>query len=697
MVDMIEIVSPAGSPEGVMAAVQNGADAVCLGFKTHNSCLSADNFTRNELGRALEYCRIRGVKTYLTLNTLAYDKQLTDIAEQAKEACRLGIDAIIVSDFGVMRAVRQAVPEIPVHADSRMGIHNIEGVKIATAMGFKRVLLSAELSHNKIKYICKNSPIEIGILVHGEMCVSYSDQCYLSAIQGTGSHNLGECSKPCRNSYSVAGYAAKYPLSIKDKCLAKHMDTIRNLGVTAIMIGDRQKRPEYSAIATGIYAKALHTQRPPSLEDMTTAEKHLTRYGLTDGYYNDNIGSDMFGMSNEKENPDAVVFSTARKNYLNGEYQRVPVRFVGTISKGKPVKLAGADDLKNASVVYGPIPAPSFHKELNETVLQTQLHKTGGTPFYCAGVKSKVEPGLSLPISSFDEMRQELLAEILDQRKPRPLRVEGEYIPAERADGYSEPEAISVFLTKIEQLSDALINLQPDLIYLPLTKIDFDDPKISALINHEKITLSVALPHIIQDNEKTRMSDLLTRAVKHGVKDVLIGNLGQIHLARTCGMTVRGDYSLNAFNSESIRVLRDLGLDSATLPFELSLTQLRQLSKPIDTELIVYGRLPLMLTENCIVKNSTGACTCDSHPSLINDDGAQFPIISDHGCRNILLSSRKLFMADKRKAISSVGAWAQRLNFTTENALECVSTLKRYQGLSDYKPSNFTRGLYFKS
>jgi len=693
---MLELVSPAGSPEGVVAAVQNGADAVYLGFKEHNACIKAQNFTYQELGRALEYCRVRGVKAYLMLNTLAYDGELLAISEYARQACRLGIDAIIVQDFGVMRAVRKTVPDVPVYADSKMSIHNLEGVKMAAAMGMQRVILSHELSRRKLAYICRNAPIEVEVIVHGEICVSYSGQCYLSSAKGKGSNNRGMCTQLCRQGYNAVGYAVKYPLSIRDACLARYMTDLSLIGVTAARIEGMSKRPEHSAIVTGIYAKAIHKNKAPSQEEIRTLHRNLSKHGLTDGYYTDRLGSEMFGMREEPEKKESVIFSSARKNYLNGEFQRVPVRFVGTISKGKRVKLAGADDRKNTAVVYGPMPAPAFHKDLNEASMQTQLHKTSGTPFYCVGVRSKVDSDLSLPISAFNEMRRDVLAEILELRKPAPVRAEGEYAPGEIIFGYDEPQALTVFLTRERQLTLELAKLSPDIIYIPITEINFESPIITALLETEDTNLAISLPHIIHDNERKRLSDMMLRAVRHGVTDVLVGNLGHIQFAKSNGMVVRGDYSFNAYNSETIAVLRDLGLKSTALSFELSLNEIRELSKPIDTELIVYGRLPLMLTENCIIRSSSGACTCDSNPSLVDKDGSHLPILPEYGCRNVLLSPKKVFLADKRKAMASVGAWAKRLNFTTENASECIAVTKRFMGLSGYTPTGYTRGLYYR-
>jgi len=676
--------------------VQNGADAIYLGFGDHNAQKNAKNFTYDEFGRAIEYCRIRGVKTYLTLNTLASDSELPVISERAKEACRFGIDAVIVQDMGVMRALKQAVPDVPLHAGAQMSIHNLEGVKMAAAMGFKRVVVAPELSRKKLAYICKYSPIEIEVFVHGSLCMSYSGQCYMSGVLSRRSDNRGLCALPCRMSYNAVGHDVKHPLSLKDVCLVRYVEDLDAIGVTAITIEGMMKRPEYSAIVTGIYSKAAHKGKMPAQEDLRALQKTFSRQGFTDGYYTERLGAEMFGIHEDEQKADSVMFATARKNYLNGEYQRVPVRFVGTVTKGKRVKLAAADDRKNGAVVYGPVPEPAFHKELTVAVIQTQLHKTGGTPFICAGVKSTVEPGLSLPLAAFNEMRRNLLADILEQRKPVTGRVEGDFNPVDIYEGNTEPPLLSVSVASADQLSKGMEELSPKVVYIPVMEFGYESPVMHGFLENEDINVVVSLPRVIHDNEKKKVSEMMTRALLLGVSEALVGNLGHIQFARSHGMAVRGDFGLNVFNAESLVVLHTLGLKSATLSFEMRLAEIRDMSKPMDTELIVYGRLPLMITENCIVKNSSGACTCDSFSGLLDKQGSLFPVEPEFGCRNVLFNSKKLFMADKRRATASIGLWAERLSFTTENALECVAVMKRYMGLGDYVPSGFTRGLYYR-
>lgn len=693
---VLEILSPAGSPEGVMAAAQNGADAIYLGFGEFNARKNAKNFTHAEVESAIEYCRVRGIKTYLTLNTLAKDHELAAIAELSRAACRYGIDAIIVQDLGVMTAVKQTVPQVPIHASTQMSIHNLEGAKIAAAMGFKRVVVARELSRKKLEYICKYSPIEIEVFVHGAMCMSYSGQCYMSAVIGRRSGNRGTCAQPCRLSYNAVGHALLHPLSLKDNCLVKYMDELKSMGVTAVKIEGRMKRPEYTAIVTAIYSKAAQKSKMPSRNDMALLEKAFSRQGFTDGYYTDALGSHMLGIREDDSKGNTALFNATRKSYLHGEFQRVPVRFVGSIAEGRRVKLAAIDDRKNTAVVYGAVPEMAFHKELSLATLQTQLHKTGGTPFYCAGVKGTVAPGLSLPISAFNQMRRNLLSELMEQRKPAPVRAEGNFVPGEDFRGYGRPPIITVSVARADQISEEMIGLEPKILYLPILEFDFESPALMNLLENDKITVAAALPRVIHDNERKRVSEILKKALTLGVSEALVGNLGHIQFARSHGFAVRGDFGLNAFNSQALYALRNLGLISATLSFELRLSEIRDISKSIDTELITYGRLPLMITENCIIKNTTGVCTCDNYSGLVDRRGVVFPVMAEFGCRNVLLNSKKLFMADKDNTVSSVGLWAQRLSFTTENALECVAVLKHYMGEGDFVPSGYTRALYYR-
>ncbi|MGE4484904.1 MAG: DUF3656 domain-containing protein, partial [Oscillospiraceae bacterium] len=402
-----------------------------------------------------------------------------------------------------------------------------------------------------------------------------------------------------------------------------------------------------------------------------------------------------FGVRLEADKKEPPEFAAARRGYLNGEYQRVPVRFVGIVKDGRPAELLAADDHGNTAMTVGILPEPAFHRELTPTTLQTQLYKTGGTPFYCDGVKSAVDRGLSLSTSAINEMRRVVLAELFEKRRPLAPRAESELLMHPKIKGHTEPPCTTVSVLRASQLSKAMADLSPRVVYLPITEFSSAEQALAPFLNNQEITICPVLPRVIRDHELPEIKKLLVSAKrKYGVAEVLSGNIGHILFAKSLGFEVRGDFGLNAYNSQTLVVLRGLGLKSATLSFEMRLEQIRDVSKPLDAEMIVYGRLPLMLTENCIVKNAAGLCSCDNFPGLTDRTGFTFPVVREYGCRSVVLNCKKLFLADRQESYKNYGLWGARLMFTTENAIECTSVLRRYLGLGDYDPGGYTRGLY---
>ena len=265
---MLELLAPAGSMEAVTAAVQNGADAVYLGYGDFNARRNAKNFTGDEAAAAVSYCHLRGVKVFLTLNTLLTDRELAGAAQEAAQASAMGVDAVLVQDLGVLRMLRQTVPDLPVHASTQMTVHSLDGVKQCADLGMSRVVLSRELSRDQIEYICARSPVEIEVFAHGALCMCYSGQCFFSSVIGGRSGNRGLCAQPCRLKYGWGNKADGSPLSLKDMSLAGHLRELRKMGVACVKIEGRMKRPEYVAVVTGIYARAIREGREPTAEEL---------------------------------------------------------------------------------------------------------------------------------------------------------------------------------------------------------------------------------------------------------------------------------------------------------------------------------------------------------------------------------------------------------------------------------------------
>ena len=338
---MMELLAPAGSMEAVKAAVQNGAGAVYFGYGDFNARRGARNFTREEAAAAVSYCHLRGCKVNLTLNTLLTDRELPAAAELAAHASSIGVDAVIVQDLGVARMLRQSVPDLPIHGSTQMTVHSLDGVKLCADLGMSRVVLGRELSRERIAYICQNAPIEIEVFGHGALCMCWSGQCFFSSVIGGRSGNRGMCAQPCRLNYGWGSKADEYPLSLKDLSLAGHLKALQHMGVACLKLEGRMKRPEYVAIVTGIYARALREDREPTAEEMDILTRTFSRQGFTDGYYMGQKGRSMFGTRQEEKEP-RELYAQARTTYENNaENRKEPVRMYARIPAGRPPGVRG--------------------------------------------------------------------------------------------------------------------------------------------------------------------------------------------------------------------------------------------------------------------------------------------------------------------------------------------------------------------
>ena len=690
---IMELLAPAGSMEALRAAVCNGADAVYLGADTFNARINARNFSAADLQEAVVYCHVRGVKVHLTLNTLVLDREMPRAAELIRLAASCGVDAFIVQDLGMVSLCRQLAPDVPIHASTQMSIHSLEGVMEAAALGCSRVVLARELPAEEIAHICKKSPVEIEVFVHGALCMCYSGQCYLSSVIGRRSGNRGQCAQPCRLPYGYGRFeSTRYPLSLKDNCLVGELDELRRMGVASIKIEGRMKRPEYVAIVTRAYRTVLNGGKlmPSDLQELETA---FSRQGFTDGYFRGQTGSDMFGRRQEGEDT-ADLFASARATYEQGEPQRIGVRFYAMIRRGEPAQLAVEDPDGNLCRTRGPVPEQAVYRSLTPQDLEQQLKKTGGTPYLCTAVRSSLDPDLMLPASAINAMRRDVIAELTAKRgRAAPARLNA-YDEPPRYDGIAGEPQLTIAVRTAGQITSRMLSMKPTVLYVPLSELA-EHPDLPQRVSVET-QLAAILPRVIWSGELAPVARQLRTVYEMGVRQVLAGNLGQLHIARAAGFAVRGDFGLNIVNSRAMRYLREQGLDSQLLSFELTLPQIRDISKAVPAELLIYGRLPLMLMENCVMKNRTGICACQTGTvRLVDRVGEEFPIVKDPGtCRNVLLNGKKLYLLDKKDALRGMGLWALRLQFTTENPGEIDKVLMDYQGRAVFDAGSYTRGLY---
>ena len=690
---MLEILAPAGSMEALRAAVQNGANAVYLGCGMFNARQGAKNFTPEGLAEAVRYCHIRGTQVHLTLNTLVSDREMPELVKLIRHAALCGVDAFIVQDLGVVQQCLAIAPHIPIHGSTQMSVHSLAGVRLLAAWGLKRVVLSRELSREEIRYICQGSPVEIEVFGHGALCMGYSGQCYLSAAIGGRSGNRGRCAQPCRQSYGYGNWKNEYPLSLKDNCLVHYLQDLERMGVTSVKLEGRMKRAEYVAAVTSVYSHAATGAEvtPAMMEQLYNA---FNRQGFTDGYYQGRIGEQMFG-TRQEEQENRVFYKAMRQTYEATETPRVPVTMEMEVT-AEGSRLCVQDPEGRVCEVAGPVPAEAVSVPLTEEALADRLLKTGGTPYICTQVRVRVAPGLMLPVSAINAMRRDALNMLTAKRgrlepvnlgKPRKFMV---YPGQRRAPG------LTVQVTTREQITLSLLKMRPDILYVPLHILSADTDLCRNLVRYAKIC--AVLPRIVHDGDIPALIQDMRLVRSVGVEEALVGNLGLMIPAREAGMDIRGDFGLNLYNSGAVNTIRDLELRSACLSFEMTLPQIRDVSKALPCEILAYGRMPLMVTENCLIRGKTGKCTCHLAPAKLTDKtGADFPVIRDgNSCRSIVLNGKKLSWLDRQDELGRLGLWATRIYFTTENPKEVDQVMASYFDPKPFDPGACTRGLYLR-
>ena len=690
---MLELLAPAGSMEALRAAVQNGANAVYLGCGSFNARQGAKNFTPQTLTEAVKYCHVRGVQVHLTLNTLVSDREMPELTALIRHAAVSGVDAFIVQDLAVVQLCRTIAPQVSIHGSTQLTVHSLSGVLMCAAWGMSRVVLSRELSKEDIAYIVKNSPVEIEIFAHGALCMCYSGQCYLSSAIGGRSGNRGRCAQPCRQSYGYGRWENKYPLSLKDNCLVWYLKELESMGVASLKLEGRMKRPEYVAAVTGVYRQALDTGTVTN-QMLQTLSAAFNRQGFTDGYYAGNTGSHMFGVREDKYD-DAKWLQQIRQTYETTENGLVGVRFQCELSQMGST-LTVTDPEGRSCTVAGPIPEQARNLPLTEDVLISRLAKTGGTPYIFLGADCLIEPGVTLSASAINTMRRDALSQLTALRARREQPRLGRPEKIIRFSGMREAPGMTVQVTTREQITPALLQMPLQVLYVPLYILALDPDFCRVLAS--RVTVAAVLPRIVQDREMPRLKQDLAVIRRAGVRQVLVGNLGLILPAREAGMQVRGDFGLNIYNSRSVGAMRELELRSATLSFEMTLPQIRDVSKAVPCEIFAYGRLPLMITENCVIRGRTGSCTCNLGSTKLTDrTGADFPVIRDGDkCRSVILNGKKLNWLDRRGDLSRLGLWALRLYFTTENPREVDQVLSCWERPTSFDPGACTRGLYLR-
>lgn len=677
-----EILSPVGNREMLEAAIRSGADAVYLGAKDFSARRNAENFTLDELKEAIEYCHIRGVKAYLTLNILIKDNELESAFTLAKNAYNIGIDGIIIQDLGLARILHERIPELHLHASTQMSVHSVSALPILKELGFTQVVVSREMSKEDIKEFCKKAEelgITVEVFVHGALCMSVSGQCLLSAFLGSRSGNRGLCAGPCRLPFKAEN-GTGYDLSLKDLSLIEYLRELYDIGVRSFKIEGRMKRPEYVAAATYCCKEAL-TKGTVDIKLLKTLKDVFSRQGFTDGYYKNTLGKDMFGTRTKE---DVVSSSTAfpllHEIYRN-ERQSVEIGLKATIKQEQPVSLSLTDN-ENEVTVTGDLPQNAVNKPLTAEEALENLSKFGGTPYLNVGGGINIDDGLFVPKGELNRLRREAV-ELLNQKRGEIKNApsNAEYSAPEKAKkNYTQPKIYARF-ENAKQIPESLDGI--DAIIYPLEQ----NPDALNLKNTELI---VDIPRgIISEKNIEKRLELFK---EKGFKTALCGNLAAVEISKKCGFEVMGDTGLNLSNLESLETAKMLGISSALISAEECIEDILLLNSPIPKGIVAYGNIPLMLFKNCPLKNGISCDKCDKNGYITDRLGTKFPVRCRMGYSE-LLNSVPLYLADRKSELSGLDFIL--LYFTREEKEQVKDIISAYKNGS--KPTEkYTRGLYYR-
>ncbi|WP_231968023.1 DUF3656 domain-containing U32 family peptidase [Thermanaeromonas toyohensis] len=829
----MELMSPAGNREALRAAIANGADAVYLGGQEFNARQLAENFSREEIVEAIEYAHERGVRVYVTVNTLVKNVEMEEAIDYLYFLGNSRVDGVIVQDLGLAWAARQVLPDLKLMASTQMTVTNALGAKLLGELGFKRIILARELSLKEIASIRRECQLELEVFVHGALCFCYSGQCLLSSMVGGRSGNRGRCAQPCRLAYTLVDAkgqelepGAEHLLSTRDLCTLELVPRLIEAGVNAFKIEGRMRRPEYVAVVTRAYRRILdrYLEDPQGFtvdpEEIREVAQVFNR-DFTPGYLLGDPGAELMsygrpsnrgiylGRVVEREGgrylvkleaplrqgdgvevwvrggghpglvvedirlwgrkveeapagalvslelppqarpgdrvfktSDASLLAWARRTYTSQrEIRKIPIHMEVWASPGQLFKVKVMDEEGHIGEAASSAPAEIAIKHpLTEEVLKEQLDRLGNTPYELKSLQINLHGTPMVPLSIINQVRREALANLSLKRReafPRSVPPRQEFVTTlasllrdKEGKQASRVPSLSVAVGSYEAALAAL-EAGAERVYLGGEVWQGQKAiSISELQSLCKATerqgkeFFIAFPRLWQEKEELHIRRELERWLQAGGQKFLVGNLGSLQLLKEYRLTGWGDYTLNIFNDFALQNLKAWGLEGATLSPELNLEEIKGIKALLPLEVIVHGRLPLMLSAHCVLGARLGGkegrkpcfAPCRKARYGLKDRlGFVFSITTDTRCRFYLYNPKTLDFLAHLSLLRGTGVtlvrlelrekessyvrrvtriYREALNCLKEGEIEALSVLAGE--VEKYVGREITRGHYFR-
>lgn len=694
-----ELLAPAGNLEILKGVIESGADAVYVGGSMFGARAYANNFTEEELLEAIDFAHLRGVKVYLTVNTLIKNSEFSKLYDYLLVYYKRGLDAVIVQDIGVVKAIHEYFPSMEIHTSTQMTVTGADGVRFLSQFGVTRVVMAREVSLAEMKRIHEETGMELEAFVHGALCYSYSGQCLFSSILGGRSGNRGRCAQPCRLPYTVEGKKDEYILSLKDMCGIKALDKLHDAGVYSLKIEGRMKQLEYACGVVKYYRSYIDSKKPVSDADYDRIKALGNRCGFTDRYYFDHNGSDMvtyvkpnFVSNAEEPSPEK------RKLSIEGEL---------VLREGE----LGSLTVKRGDVTYKasiePVSA-ALKAPLDKKAAIDRINKTGDTDFEFSHIKAQIGENVFVPNGALNKLRRDAISGLCDKLLKKYYRNDARYTDMSRLTALPEhvvksdaahDEAINDYTTICSCMTraqlDTLIGYDCfDVFYLDFDMYDrktliqqFADDVQSLTKRNKKVYLM--LPTIFRADSSDYFVSIAKELDKVSFEGFVVKNYEELYLTENLftGKKVILDHNMYTFNDVSKSAFFEHGVSGDTVPLELNSKEIMHRNN-IGSQMIVYGYYPLMTTANCVHKNTKG---CDKKQKLIylkDRYNKSFAVCNNcKECYNTIYNSLPTMLTKNIGKLKEAGIRSFRYSFTIE-------TPKQIKAVMDDKVAEYTNGHY---
>jgi len=697
-----ELLAPAGNLEILKGVIESGADAVYVGGSMFGARAYANNFTEEELLEAIDFAHLRGVKVYLTVNTLIKNSEFSKLYDYLLVYYKRGLDAVIVQDIGVVKAIHEYFPSMEIHTSTQMTVTGADGVRFLSQFGVTRVVMAREVSLAEMKRIHEETGMELEAFVHGALCYSYSGQCLFSSILGGRSGNRGRCAQPCRLPYTVEGKKDEFILSLKDMCGIKALDKLHDAGVYSLKIEGRMKQLEYACGVVKYYRSYIDSMKPVSDADYDRIKALGNRCGFTDRYYFDHNGSDMVTYVKPNFVSNAAEPSPEkRKLSIEGEL---------VLRESEP----GSLTVKRGDVTYKasiePVSA-ALKAPLDKKAAIDRINKTGDTDFEFSHIKAQIGENVFVPNGALNKLRRDAISGLCDKLLKKYYRNDARYadissmceLPEHvvKSDAVHEDGAVNAkdytaicsCMTRTQL--DTLISYDCfDVFYLDFDMYDrktliqqFADDVKSLTKRNKKVYLM--LPTIFRADSSDYFVSIAKELDKVSFEGFVVKNYEELYLTENLftGKKIILDHNMYTFNDVSKSAFFEHGVSGDTVPLELNSREIMHRNN-IGSQMIVYGYYPLMTTANCVHKNTKG---CDKKQKLIylkDRYNKSFAVCNNcKECYNTIYNSLPTMLTKNISKLKEAGIRSFRYSFTIE-------TPKQIKAVMDDKVAEYTNGHY---